>query len=55
MKIIFNEHPKRHRHKLTDRKDHSERYPTFYDKEDISGTIKIKLTSKTFEHKGIKI
>jgi vacuolar protein sorting-associated protein 26 len=53
--ITFNEHTKRHRHKLTDRKDRSERYPTFYDKEDISGTIKIKLTSKTFEHKGIKI
>ena len=44
----------RHRHKLIDRNDNSERYPTFFNGETISGHIELKLNSKTLKHKGIK-
>ena len=52
--IIFDEVQGRHRHKLTDRDDHSERYPTFFNGEDITGQIELRLNSKTLKHKGIK-
>ena len=44
----------RHRHKLIDRNDHSERYPTFFNGENISGHIELKLNSNSLKHKGIK-
>ena len=53
-KIIFDEVQGRHRHKLIDRNDHSERYPTFFNGEDITGRVELKLNSKTLKHKGIK-
>ena len=52
--IVFDEVPGRHRHKLIDRNDHSERFPTFFNGEDISGNIEIKLHTKSLKHKGIK-
>jgi len=52
--IIFDEVQGRHRHKLTDRNDKSERFPTFFNGEDISGRLEIRLNSKTLKHKGIK-
>ena len=53
-KIVFDEVPGRHRHKLIDRDDHSARYPTFFNGEDITGYIDLKLNSKSLRHKGIK-
>ena len=53
-KIVFDEVQGRHRHKLTDRDDHSARYPTFFNGEDITGYIDLKLNSKSLRHKGIK-
>ena len=53
-KIIFDEVQGRHRHKLIDRNDNSERYPTFFDGEDITGIVEIKIDSKSLKHKGIK-
>ena len=44
----------RHRHKLTDRNDHSERFPTFFNGEDISGHAELRLLSKSLKHKGIR-
>ena len=44
----------RHHHKLIDRNDSSARYPTFFNGENISGHIELKLNSKTLKHKGIK-
>ena len=53
-KIIFDEIRGRHRHKLIDRNDHSERFPTFFSGEDISGRVELRLQSKSLKHKGIK-
>ena len=52
--ITFDEIQGRHRHKLIDRNDKSDRYPTFFNGENISGRIEIKLNSKNLKHKGIK-
>ena len=53
-KIIFDEVQGRHRHKLIDRNDHSERFPTFFSGEDVSGHVELRLNSKSLKHKGIK-
>ena len=53
-KIFFDEVKGRHRHKLTDRNDHSERFPTFFNGEDISGHAELRLLSKSLKHKGIR-
>ena len=53
-KVTFYEIKGRHRHKLTDRNDHSERFPTFFNGEDISGQIELRLRAKTLKHKGIR-
>ena len=53
-KITFDEVPGRHKHKLTDKDDKSARYPTFFNGEDITGTIEIKIHSSSEKHKGIK-
>ena len=45
----------RHQHKLTDRNNVSERYPTFFNGDSISGTVIIKLNSSSLKHKGIKV
>jgi vacuolar protein sorting-associated protein 26 len=55
VEIIFTEVPKRHRHKLTDRNDITQSFPTFHDGEDIKGKIIVNFKSKSFEHKGIKV
>jgi len=39
---------------LTDKDDKSARFPTFFNGEDITGRIELKLNSKTLKHKGIK-
>ena len=44
----------RHRHKLIDRNDHSERFPTFFNGEDISGRVELRIQSKSVKHKGIR-
>ena len=44
----------RHRHKLIDRNDHSERFPTFFNGEDISGRVELRIQSKILKHKGIR-
>ena len=53
-KIIFDEVQGRHRHKLTDRNNISERYITFFNGDSISGTVILKLNSTSLKHKGIK-
>ena len=53
-KIFFDEVKGRHRHKLTDRNDRSERFPTFFNGEDISGHAELRLLSKSLKHKGIR-
>ena len=55
VEITINEVENRKRVKLTDNKNKVHRLPTFYDGEDISGKVEIFLTSKTFEHKGVKL
>ena len=52
-KITFYEIKGRHRHKLTDRNDHSERFPTFFNGEDVSGQVELRL-KKSLKHKGIR-
>ena len=52
--IIFNEFSGRHQHKLTDRNNNSSRYPTFFNGDSVSGSIQIKLNSRTLTHKGIR-
>ena len=51
----MNEVPKRRKVYL--RNEEGKRYtlPAFYDKEDVTGEIAISLTSKKFDHSGIKI
>ena len=39
---------------MTDKDDKSARFPTFFNGEDITGRIELKLNSKTLKHKGIK-
>ena len=54
--IILDEVEGRKRAKIYEINDSITRLPLFYDKEDISGKIIIKLPQgKTFEHKGIKL
>ena len=55
LEIFLNEVPKRRKVYL--RNEEGKRYtlPAFYDKEDVTGEIAISLTSKKFDHSGIKI
>ena len=53
--ISINEVPKRRCCYLRDEDYNRIKLPAFYDKENISGEVNITLTSKTFDHNGIKI
>ena len=54
--IIIDEVEGRKRAKIYEKNETITRLPLFYDKEDISGKIILKLPQgKTFEHKGIKV
>ena len=54
-KIILEENPLRHRHKIKDyKKNTGKRYPTFFTNEDINGSIELKLKKPNFEHNGIR-
>ena len=53
--IILNEYRGRHRHKLIDKDNISNRYPTFFNGDSISGTIELKINSSNLKHKGIKV
>lgn len=54
-KIILEENPLRHRHKIKDyKKNTGKRYPTFFTNEDINGSIEMKLKKPNFEHNGIR-
>ena len=53
--ISINEVPKRRCCYLRDEDYNRIKLPAFYDKENISGEVHITLTSKTFDHNGIKI
>ena len=53
--IIINEVPKRRCCYLRDEDYNRIKLPAFYDKETITGEVSITLTSKTFDHNGIKI
>ena len=53
--ITLNEYSGRHRHKLKGKNDTSNRYPTFFNGDSISGTIELKLNSSNLKHKGIKV
>ena len=53
--IKLDEVPGRHRHKLTDRNKVSERYPTFFNGDSISGSFILRLNSSPLKHKGIKV
>ena len=54
-KIILNENPLRHRHKIFDyKRNTSKRYPTFFTDEDIEGKIELKFKKPNFEHYGIR-
>ena len=53
--ISIDEVPKRRCCYLRDEDYNRIKLPAFYDKENISGEVNITLTSKTFDHNGIKI
>jgi vacuolar protein sorting-associated protein 26 len=53
--IDIKEVPKRRCVYLRDENDKRIILPAFYDKEDITGTIIVNISSKTFQHNGIKI
>ena len=53
--ICIKEVPKRSCCYLRDEDYNSIKFPAFYNKENISGEVNITLTSKTFDHNGIKI
>ena len=53
--ISINEVPKRRCCYLRDEDYNRIKLPAFYDKENITGEVNITLTSKSFDHKGIKI
>ena len=53
--ISINEVPKRRCCYLRDEDYNRIKLPAFYDKENISGEVNITLTSKSFDHNGIKI
>ena len=56
MDIIIDEIPGRKKHKILETNGEFVRLPTLYDQEEVAGKIIINIgTSKTFEHKGIKI
>ena len=39
---------------MTDRNNNSDRFPTFFNGDSVSGSIQIKLNSRTLKHKGIR-
>ena len=53
--ITINEIPKRRCCYLRDEDYNRIKLPAFYDKESVTGEVNITLTSKTFDHNGIKI
>ena len=53
--ITLNEYSGRYRYKLIDKNDISNRYPTFFNGDSISGTIELKINSSNLKHKGIKV
>ena len=53
--IIFNEGKHRHRHKLKDRNKKSNRYPTFFPEDDISGKIEFIKTTNSFDYSLINV
>ena len=53
--ISIDEVPKRRCCYLRDEDYNRIKLPAFYDKDNISGEVNITLTSKTFDHNGIKI
>jgi vacuolar protein sorting-associated protein 26 len=55
VQILLNEYENRRPVYLRDEDYNRIKLPSFYDKENVTGEVSIALTSKTFDHKGIKI